>query len=289
MSLLLLDRDVVTPRSRCSGYPDLMQTKNPMHMFRPALLTLLLSLTASCTSAASNTHTDPDPAPEKGVLQGVVLRENGSPVTGAQIFIQPALFDGFIKARTASTGKYRSPQLSSAAAPYEADAFYELDYHGKHYCVRMAGETLEDEDVFNPTHGATRNFRWKMTGKMASQQGDVWGGSLKFENETATPIPWGSTVKLRLEPDGPLIDGSQGRVLEKTVKLEQNHFWRDIPVGKYQVTAQLQEEDGSFTPIRLRVWRVEDEPTSEATLLFDGFDSCGHSGSFGFTTVLFSR
>ncbi|GEM48359.1 carboxypeptidase-like regulatory domain-containing protein [Deinococcus cellulosilyticus] len=248
---------------------------------------LLLTLLVGCNSAASNTPTDP--TPENGVLQGKVLKANGDPVVGAQIFIQPALFSGFVKARTDSSGKYRSPQLSSAAAPYEADAFYEVDYHGRHYCVRMSGETPEDEDVFNPTHGATRNFRWKMTGHMASQHGEVWGGSLQFTNETATPIPWGSSIKLRLEPDGPLIDGSQGTMLERTVKLEQNNFWRDIPVGRYRVTAQLQEEDGSWTPIRLRVWRVDDEPQNEATLLFDGFNSCGHTGSFGFTTVIFSR
>src|SRR5690606_6522978 len=59
-------------------------------------------------------------------------------------------------------------------------------------------------------------------------------------------------VELILTPDGPLIDGSEG----KTLKLHTNDkYWdqyheiKDIPIGRYRVTAVLKEGN---TPLRIR-------------------------------------
>lgn len=251
-------------------------------------LTLAGSLLVGC-SGASNTN-----APtQAGVLQGQVLDARNQPVANALIIVEPVSFRGTVFVHSNSKGEYTSPALNQAVAPYEASAFFEKDYHGRHYCLRMAGETATDEEVFNPAQGAVRNFRWRMTGPMPWGNGDVWGGTLNFDNESTSDelfVPWGSSIKLKLVPEGPLIDGSTGQVLEQTIVLQGSARWKDIPVGRYTVTARWMDGNSEAgIPLKLRTVGMEQEMNWSSTLLFDGFDTCGHTGSFKLTTLLLSR
>ena len=60
-----------------------------------------------------------------------------------------------------------------------------------------------------------------------------------------------STIHLELTPDGPLIDGSPGKVLTYQVDLTKTVFVNDIPVGAYTVRATRTTRDGHRTPVRL--------------------------------------
>ncbi len=68
-----------------------------------------------------------------------------------------------------------------------------------------------------------------------------------------------SIIELKLEPTGPLLDGSSGEIivrqfpLGKTYGNWHDHFLRSIPVGEYTATATLTEGQGAAIPLRLKL------------------------------------
>jgi hypothetical protein len=87
-------------------------------------------------------------------------------------------------------------------------------------------------------------------------------------------------LEVRLTPQGPLIDGSQGQVLTRTVDLMDTVFMDDIPVGTYTVTASTLEPDGSRKPVR--VGADETSASAEGELGFKAVDfslGCGSASA----------
>ena len=224
-------------------------------------------------------------------VSGRVLDERGNPVSGAVIITEPSMYRGTIFTRTGADGRYRSVELNQQTAPYESAAYKEVTYHGRKYCVRLAGETGAEYDAYNPRDGVVLNWRWKMTG--ASNYGDdVWGGTLKFEPVAQTTddpiyVAHDEELEVTFVPDGPLIDGSAGQTIVKTGTRQQ--AFADVPVGKYTVSAKLVGDNGAKTPLRLNTEYSEDGLAGEATLLFRGFENCGHTGTFVSTVLFIAR
>jgi hypothetical protein len=82
-------------------------------------------------------------------------------------------------------------------------------------------------------------------------------------------------IELKFEPTGPLVDGSTGRIVIRTLTPD-NHFAEDIPVGAYKVTATLVETDGARSPLKVGPsGKLADETAFE----FKAPSSCG--GNFG--------
>ncbi|MFC4454731.1 carboxypeptidase-like regulatory domain-containing protein [Deinococcus sonorensis] len=223
-------------------------------------------------------------------VAGQVLDERGAPVADARIIIEPAMFRGTFFAFTNAQGRYQSVPLNTQTAPYYATAFKEVTYNGRHYCVRMAPNSRSDAEAFNPANGAVRSFTWKMTGDTGEEGDAVWGGTVAFNNLiNATEdqmVDWDATVEVKFVPDGPLIDGSTGKTVIKTGTLRGGV--RDIPVGRYTVSAML--VDGpSKTPLKIATHDADALTTTETSLMFNGFDTCGHSGTFSSTPLWVSR
>lgn len=236
------------------------------------------------------------PSAPANTVSGRVLDERGAPVPGARIIVEPVMFRGTFVSKTDSRGAYQSIELNAAANPYTVTAYKEVTYHGRRYCIRMAGEGHEYKEAFNAKSGAVRNFRWKVRGSSdmpedGSSHGDqYWGGSLKFENisgDDAIFVDWNATIEVRLIPDGPLIDGSQGKTVTRTVKVKDG--LGDIPVGAYKLSASLVTPSGTKTPLKVSAEYDEDRLAATTLVLFNGFDSCGHSGTFRTTPIWLAR
>ncbi len=68
-----------------------------------------------------------------------------------------------------------------------------------------------------------------------------------------------------------------------------NEVLSDLPVGRYTVTAKAVGSDGSKTALKVSMDYTDENPTESTSLLFDGFETCGHSGTFVKTTVWLGR
>lgn len=257
---------------------------------RNIILTISLAVTVGAVATGASGASPRQP----GVLSGRILDAGGQPVADAEVWIQPASYQGLIKARTDAQGHYKSPELNLAVAPYQAQAYKLVDYHGEKTCVRMGGETLADFDVFNPRDGAVRNFRWKMTGPAEGGYDNLtWGGNLRFYQDPSTAdadrVRDDETIEVTLVPNGPLIDGSAGQRLTRTVKVGQGV--RDVPVGRYDISAVVVNADGTRTPLQIRADNdVQEVPFGTTiTFLFDGLSSCGHYATYHSTPLALSR
>lgn len=227
-------------------------------------------------------------------VSGRVVDERGRPVPGVKVFIEPALFSGLITTTTDAQGRYRSVELSPAANPYTATAYKELLYHGQRYCLRMAGDPHPYHDAFNARSGVTRNFVWRIRGASDQPTGyggeQTWGGSIRFETLSSGPgsvEDRSAQVQVTLVPEGPLIDGSAGQTITRTVSIEEG--LDDIPVGYYRMTAALLGEGGTNTPLRVGTKGFGGGLAASTPLLFRGFASCGHSGTLVQTPIWLVR
>lgn len=256
-------------------------------------LTLLLASCGGATGPSPSPLPD-DPQPAPNIVQGQVLTSQGQPVANAVVHVKPVSFDGLITARTDAQGRFKTTQLNEAVAPYKAQAYKELDYHGKQYCVRMGGEDASVFDGFNPKLGVTLNFRWKLTGRAEGGMDDTtWGADLKFYAESDVPasqrVDWSDTIELTLVPDGPLLDGSQGTTITRAGRADS--IFRDIPVGKYRISAKLVNSDGSRTALQIGSQTVfQTIPYGqEVSFLFEGLSRCGHYATFHVTSLALKR
>lgn len=252
---------------------------------RPALLALAGLALASLAFAA--------PAPPPNTVAGRVVDERGRPVPGARVFIEAALFSGLVTATTDAQGRYQSVELSPAANPFTVTAYKEVRYHGQVYCLRLSGEAHPYHDPVNTRAGVTRDFVWRVRGPSDQPTGlggdHVWGGTLRFEGPTYGPtaLDPDDRVEVTLVPDGPLIDGSEGRPVTRVVRVAEG--LDDVPAGAYRLTAVLLGDDGARTPLRVGTRGLDGDLGASTPLLFRGYASCGHSGTLVSTPVWLVR
>lgn len=248
---------------------------------------LMLALTSliltACGGTGSSGAVPSDPV-TPGTIKGMVLDERGAPVAGAKIIIEPAMFRGTVFATTNADGQYHLVQLPRETNPYYVWAYKELTYHGKKYCVRMAGQDHAYQDAINATPGVIRDFRWKLTGLSDMPSDDIgsghWGASLAFHNSSEDEmfVDAQARIEVRLVPDGPLIDGSEGKPMTRITTVSAG--LEDIPAGRYRLSAAVLDADGGKTPLKVGTSNVTSELADSTMVLFDGYDTCGHSGTF---------
>lgn len=252
----------------------------PGRIFTLILSALVLAANGMFAKAGPTPHT----------VSGHVVDERGKPVPGVRIIIEPAMFRGTLFTTTGAQGQYQSIELNPATNPYYVTAYKEVKYQDQRYCLRMAGDPEAYQDAFNAKGGATRNFVWKIRGvsDMPSSEygGDTWGGTLSFERlstDGAQLIDRDATIEVTLVPDGPLIDGSKGSTITRTTRVSQ--VLGDIPVGYYRVSAALKNANGTRTALRVGHTDKEEALGNTTMVLFQGFDTCGHSGTLRQTPI----
>ncbi|MFZ7095981.1 carboxypeptidase-like regulatory domain-containing protein [Luteimonas dalianensis] len=222
------------------------------------LATVLLPLLSACdgSGAAATAR------PESGYATGTVVDTRGNPIAGAKILLDNTVFyASYINGSTAEDGSYR---LKVQPGAWRAYATIRKDYNGRTYSLDLHPDSIDSFD----DSGAVRNFTWKLEGRKPDSEWGYYGGLVKVFNETGFYEM--EDVEITLEPEGPLIDGSEGRTL---VLRPGDNYWRqlayleDIPIGRYTASAVLMDGE-SRQPLKLRDWDTEEEPAENMQLEF---------------------
>jgi hypothetical protein len=274
-------------------------------MLKWVVAACLAGMLASCENKGSG-PTDSGDNPEggtggsgsvqPGVLKGRVVDTKSQPIAGAAIYAAITGTNGVpSKTTTDAQGSYKLTDLAPTLT-YKVFAWLPVAYHGKNFCLRVAPEDASGNEAFLPRDGAIRNFHWKLQGRMEDtiygpeEDGAWYGGTIKlfpdFEDGD-----YKSTVELQLTPTEPLIDGSTGTVLSRSVDLGKTQYALDIPVGVYKITATRVKTDG--TRVAARLGPTSSQAAAETVFEFKPTDTpqCGsaitNSGiSRGFLNVL---
>lgn len=217
---------------------------------------------------------------QAGVLKGKVVDTKGQPIAGAVIYAAITGTNGVpSKTTTDAQGTYKISDMASTVT-YKALAWLPVTYRSKNFCLRISPEDATGNAVFLPKDGAIRNFHWRLQGRMddstaaAEEDGAWYGGTIKLFPEFDDG-DYKSTVELHLTPTEPLIDGSTGEALTRTVDLGKTQYALDIPVGVYKISATRVKTDG--TRVTARVGPSNTTTASETVFEFKPTDmpACG--------------
>lgn len=230
-------------------------------------------LTLSAALAASG---------KPGTVQGQVLDTRGKPLEGVTVWIKPVVTTGVAEVLTDEHGRYEVEGLPPVG--YRAYAWLGVRYQGQKFCYRLALPKTAEYNPFVPSAGITRNFQWKLSGRIPDWDDDeselgYFGGSVSpmqggFQDRWATND---DQIELQLTPVGPLIDGSTGKPLKRTVPGRKVAV--DIPIGTYKVKATFIGKNGQREALTVS-GDQDGQYGSEATIKFKGADgSC--TGSYG--------
>jgi len=218
------------------------------------------SATASTGGGGADAPSD---AVEEGVVKGHVADSAGRPIKGAEIVVDnQLLYDSNMVLTTDDRGNYRA-EMPGIAATYSVTASFRKTYHNITYTFRLAPKNPE---AFVGREGAVRDFTWKLTGEQADAPDSFHGGSVLFYLDAVNPVDDSyvdsAGVRLTLTPVGPLVDGSTGKTITKSAE-NTGDGWgvRDVPVGRYTISATLTGESGRTQPLRVRL-RDGDRPAA---------------------------
>ncbi|MBC7843464.1 MAG: carboxypeptidase regulatory-like domain-containing protein [Gemmatimonadaceae bacterium] len=222
----------------------------------------------------------PPPPPSQDDLTGVALDASGRPIANAIVQVQMVWNPNVVRTRTGADGRYAVRGLP-AGLSHKVIAWHEVSFAGRSYCVRLGMPNVGDYDAFVPGAGVVRDFRWKLTGRIPDAGNNYFGATLVLVPATNFYDPvleHGDDVELTLVPQGPLVDGSAGEVITRTVRYNTagwNSRLEDIPHGVY--TARVTRVRGGVRTA-LRVARL-DNGTPGATATVDWEPD--HQGSCG--------
>ena len=179
------------------------------------------------------------------VASGRAVDTTGAALAGVEVVIDNQLIDDSnLVGTTGADGRYRL-ELPQLAVTWNASATHSVDYHGTRYRFPLHPS---DAQPFAGNAGAVRDFTWKLTGN--KPEGGTYGGFVTAYRDLGDTSFDISDVELELEPDGPLVDGSQGaRIARKLVPTPDGDAVEDVPVGRYRIQAHV---DGAPLLVRIR-------------------------------------
>lgn len=245
---------------------------------------------------------------QPGIIAGRATDAAGNPLTNVHVVIRGTTGGGantYFEATVDDDGRYAQPVPSGV---YEIKAYVGIEYNDRFYNIWLHPVDGIDTPSQDAGKGLTKDFEMRLTGprpaaKMAPNKPDsYYGGSMEVGNEgqfymfygngkLVDPFayPTGSTVRVKLTPEGPLLDGSQGEVITRDLAPEQvaDGSIYDIPLGDYTVRANMVEHDGTTTPLHVvsvipgAPFGEKYEPDESARVEFVP----GRVGEFGFEPV----
>lgn len=175
------------------------------------------------------------PAPY--TMTGVVRNSAGQPVEGVEVYADNTLYYNMNAVGTTNKqGRYTITLPRNEIGTWRGGARLSREYHGTVYQFQLVPN---DRSEFATRTGAVRDFTWKLAGKRPD--GGSYGGALWMYGAVNAPGLDLGRVEVTLTPVGPIIDGSPGKVIRGFLVGSQ---LRDIPIGRYRVTARFLPEDG---------------------------------------------
>jgi hypothetical protein len=246
------------------------------------LFTLLLTACGQTSSAPTspnetpnNPSGNPAPQPEKFSVTGVAFDTKGKPIPNAKVWIEPAVTTGLAETTTDANGVYQVTSLPNV--PYYAKAWTFVEYNGENFCLRLGMPKASDYGSFTVDHGVVRNFQWQLSGVIEDlkEYDGYFGAEIRL-------FVYGDMkegeVELTFTPTAPLVDGSTGKTITRTLNVNEELMVYDIPLGQYEVSGVLLE-NGTRTPLRVgmeHAWNGYDEQTETAALTFKP-NGCGNA------------
>lgn len=208
---------------------------------------LLLAVFASCKK---------DPAPgleaaeqKAGYVTGKITNAQGGPVRGAKVFAShDTWYNTHVIGNTDDAGNFKLRLDNQPGGTWSVYAQHQVNYNNKVYTF-----DLRPENTAHVTNeGGLRNLQWKLTGVIPGSTTDTrLGGYVTFYVDSRDYVPV-TDVELTLTPQGPLVDGTQGSVIVRRGEnfptrifgFYMDHGLRDVPVGRYTVTAKYKPVNG---------------------------------------------
>jgi len=190
---------------------------------------------------------------QTGYVVGKVTDPQGKPLSRATIYVQHGVFsDNGPEVKSGSDGSYKA-QLVGIGGQWTARGFLLKAYNDRVYKLLL---DPDNPDSFTAEEKPVRNFQWKLTGHVPDLSLDLYyGGTAELIRDPNANGLWDDeNIEFTFTPVGPLIDGSTGKVIRRQAKKRYTQFQKDIPIGRYEVTAVY-------------------KPTGEALLVCDPWDS----------------
>jgi hypothetical protein len=205
--------------------------------------------------AARKAAAPPDATP--GTIAGVVTDAHGNVPHGR---ITIALSGTTIRGGERTSFEIPVDEQTGAYAMqvpdglYTAWAFLETEYNGRRYRLQLSPTDDSGRHTqFATQKGLVRNFVWRISGLEPGADERLatayYGGKVTLwdekgfrEGERLGDRYPGGEVVVRLEPDGRLIDGSEGKPVvlrARTAELRDTPEFPDVPLGRYTATAIL--------------------------------------------------
>ncbi|GAB3921033.1 carboxypeptidase regulatory-like domain-containing protein [Larkinella terrae] len=206
-----------------------------------AALILMGSLTSmtSCKSNSPGPDTENPGGPtagKSGYLLGKVTDPQGNPLPRATVYTENDVFKGRgVEVSSGADGTYKI-QLVKDLGQWNVRGYILKQYNGKVYKIQL---DPENPDSFTEAEKPVRNFQWKLTGHIPDLSLDLYyGGTMEmFRDLNANELYDNENVEFTFKPEGKLIDGSTGKTLKIQAKKRYNTIIKDIPIGRYTVTA----------------------------------------------------
>jgi len=192
-----------------------------------------------------------DPRAKAGLLTGKLADDRGGPLSNVMVRVAGFTRGGvpvnkeFKVAGPAKEFSFEVPE-GTYTAP---EAVIDLEYNNRSYTLGLAPGNGEKEwpRARDSKAGLVRDFIFKISGALPEGLGsDVdpsgyYGSTAVFE--LGGEFGDVASFEITLKPDGPLIDGSEGKTLTFTRKIpwrrHEDHYLLDIPTGRYIATAKL--------------------------------------------------
>ncbi|GAB3957275.1 hypothetical protein GCM10028805_49520 [Spirosoma harenae] len=246
-----------------------------LHSFRALSGTILLLMGSLLTMTACDkkpidpTTTDPGSGTGTGTdgyLIGKVIDPQGKPLSKATIYIDHTVITGNgPEVKTATDGTYKI-QMINLAGEWIAKGYILKQYNDRVYKIAL---DPENEDSFTSGEKPVRNFQWKLTGHIPDLSLDLYyGGTMEMSRDlNANELYDNENVEFTLTPVGPLIDGSTGNALKLKAKKRYDTFLKDIPMGRYKVTA-VYKPTGEQLLVR-DAWNFTDDIVYHPSVIMD--------------------
>jgi hypothetical protein len=200
---------------------------------------------------------------EPGVVKGLVVDTQGKPLPNLKVVVENTVFHAsYVYATTGQDGRYRAEVPNGG---WKVSVQLERQFQGRTYKFDLHPDNANG---FTGTEGAIRNFSWKLSGPRP-EGNRFYGGSATVYRALGDDGPFYemTEVELTFTPDGPLIDGSTGQPVTGRPESGSDQV-RDIPVGRYVITARHAPPGQQARPMLLRV-RNTGTFASSVTALFN--------------------
>jgi hypothetical protein len=244
-------------------------------------------------------------APGPDTFSGSITDSAGHPLSGAEVTIYGTTGAGqhaSFELRTDASGRY---SIHVPRGLYTARAYANVTWNGNQYRLSLHPADNENSRSYDSKPGVLKNFVWRLSGLKAFRNPDperpesYYGGAIHIV--LSDPMRMGvdayvvfapsTVIEVLLNPIGALLDGSTAHPLLFEVKASSYSphqcFLRDIPAGRYLVTARARKA-GTSIPLRVAASVHEGgtpaPPAKSVDIAFQPSNLLGPS-SDGFETV----